>query len=974
MDFSAEKILAELNSKQREAVTFGEGPLLVVAGAGTGKTKVITHRIAYLIATKMAKPEEILALTFTDKAAAEMEERVDLLLPYGFASVEISTFHAFGDKILREYALELGLSPDLRVLSQPEQYIFFREHLFEFPLQKYRPLGDPTQFVQAMIGLFNRAKDEDVTPDDYLRFAKELERRAREHPEEEALREEAERQLELAESYRTYQELLLQEGKLDFGDQIALVLRLFREHPAVLKEVQGRFRFILVDEFQDTNYAQFQLLKMLAGGRRNLTVVGDDDQSIYKFRGAAISNILDFTEAFPDAHTVVLTENYRSTQAILDAAYQLIQHNNPDRLEVKINVDKKLHAHRDGPPVVEHLHHDSLMSEADAVAGLILERKEAEGYAFRDFAVLVRTKSDADPFLRALNVKGIPFRFSGNKGLYQQPEIQLLLSFLRTVANPEDSISLFHLASSELYMLNMRDLVRCNALAKKLNLPLFTVFGNVEQYDPLKSLSAESRATIAKIVADVNRYLRLSRDRPTGVLLYEFLQDSGLLHRLANAKDERGGLQVQNIAKFFDIVHNFGYIAQVDRVANFVSYLDLLIEAGDNPATAEADLDADAVQVLTVHKAKGLEFPVVFIVGLVQNRFPHSRRAERLSLPVELVKETLPSGDAHLQEERRLFYVAMTRAQRELYLTSARDYGGLRPRKISQFVVEALDRPRADQDYVRSSALQRIERHAPTPEPGSEAFAPIPEDQVIQLSFLQIDDYLTCPLKYKYVHVLRVPILPHHTVIYGKALHDAVDEYLRRKMRQMPVSLDDLVAIFENSWSSEGFVSREHEELRLQAGREALARFFEDHEQHGRLPLYVEKEFSFIWNHNRIVGRWDRVDKAADGFEILDYKSSEVSDPEKAQRKAKDSLQLAIYALAFREIYGEWPRRVKLYFLGSGLVGSVEVHEKMIEKARQKIAEAAAGIRKRNYEAKPNFLNCRYCAFADICPAVGGGK
>ncbi|HHM24160.1 MAG TPA: hypothetical protein ENJ23_03885, partial [Bacteroidetes bacterium] len=475
MEFSVEKIVEGLNPGQREAVTYGEGPLLVVAGAGTGKTKVITHRIAYLIASKAAKPEEILALTFTDKAAAEMEERVDLLLPYGFANVEISTFHAFGDKILREFALELGISPDLRVLSQPEQYIFFREHLFEFPLRKYRPLGNPTRFIESIIGLFSRAKDEDVTPDEYLRYAKELDRRARENPEDPALREEADRQLELAQTYVAYQQLLLQEGKLDFGDQIALVLRLFREHPAVLREVQQRYRFILVDEFQDTNYAQFQLLKLLAGDRRNLTVVGDDDQSIYKFRGAAISNILDFTEAFPDAHKVVLTENYRSTQAILDAAYQLIQHNNPDRLEVKIGVSKRLQARQDGPPVLKHLHLDTLMSEADMVAETIQKRREAEGYDYRDFAILVRANSDADPFLRALNVKGIPYRFSGNKGLYQQPEIQLLLSFLRTIANFEDSVSLYHLASSELYMLRSTDLVRCNVLANRLNLSLFDI-------------------------------------------------------------------------------------------------------------------------------------------------------------------------------------------------------------------------------------------------------------------------------------------------------------------------------------------------------------------------------------------------------------------------------------------------------------------------------------------------------------------
>ena len=297
MAFKPDDILEGLNELQREAVTHGEGPLLIIAGAGTGKTKVITHRIAWLVATKMAKPEEILALTFTDKAALEMEERVDILLPYGFANVFISTFHAFGDRLLREYSLELGWGGELKVLSRPEQLIFFRQHLFEFPLDYYRPLGSPTKFVEAMVTLFSRAKDEDVTPQEYLRFAQSLKEEAERNPKDGELSEEARRQEELARTYQLYQELMAKEGMLDFGDQVALALKLLRERSEVLREVQDRFKFILVDEFQDTNYSQFQLLKMLAARHQNLCVVGDDDQSIYKFRGAAISNILGFTDA-----------------------------------------------------------------------------------------------------------------------------------------------------------------------------------------------------------------------------------------------------------------------------------------------------------------------------------------------------------------------------------------------------------------------------------------------------------------------------------------------------------------------------------------------------------------------------------------------------------------------------------------------------------------------------------------------------
>lgn len=965
-----DRILEGLNPEQIEAVIHDQGPLLILAGAGTGKTKVITHRIAYLIATKQARPEEILALTFTDKAAAEMEERVDLLLPYGFANVWISTFHAFGDRVLREHALELGLSLDFRVLSRPEQIVFFREHLFEFPLKYYRPLSNPTHYIEAMITLFSRAKDEDISPEEYLSYAQKLQRKAQADPSNKELAELAAQQLEIAQAYKHYQELLAAEGKVDFGDQVTLTLKLFREHPLVLKRFRERFKYILVDEFQDTNYAQFELLKLLAGENGNLTVVGDDDQSIYKFRGAAISNILNFMEVYPQARLVVLTRNYRSPQSILDAAYRLIVHNNPDRLEVKQEVDKRPRAlFPEGEPV-QHLHCDTLSAEADRVARIIEEKIRSGQYTYRDFAILVRSNADADPYLRALNLRSIPHRFSGSRGLYSREEVRLLISFLRAIADFSDSVSLYHLASSEIYQLDMGDLIRCMNLAQRRNLSLHQVFEHLGQFSELEELSIESRATTTKLVSDIERYARLSRDYPAGVVLYQFLTESGYLARLIGAGEDQ---KVQNIARFFDVVAAFSHLAPDDRVFRFVPHLDLLMEAGDDPATAEADLDADAVQVLTVHKAKGLEFPVVFLVGLVDQRFPLRRRKEPIELPEELVKEILPRGDFHLHEERRLFYVGMTRAQRELYLTSARDYGGVRPRKVSQFVLEALDKPWADESYLKSSALEAIGRHAPPPSSIPESEEAIPEDQIINLSHLQVDDYLTCPLKYKYVHILRVPILLHHTVVYGRALHEAVREYHRRKVNQHPVTVEDLIATFEQAWISEGFLTREHEEQRLEAGRRALCRFFEEQERSGIWPTYVEEGFSFLLGNNRIVGRWDRVDVRDGQVYIVDFKSSEVRQQREADRRVRESLQMDIYALAYREVHGQIPDFVELHFLESGLVGRDKVTHERIERAVEKIQAAAAGIRARDYTARPGYMVCQFCAYSNVCPATVSG-
>ncbi len=458
-----EALLGGLDPDQLRAVTHGDGPLLVVAGAGTGKTQVITRRIAWLIATHRAKPSEILALTFTDKAADEMAVRVDQLVPYGYTDTAISTFHAFGDGLIREHALELGLPTDLRVLTRAEVVIFLREHLFEFELDAYRPLGDPTRFLAALATLFSRCKDEDISPADYAahadRVAVEAAALAEAAGVDDARREraasageEARRQAELARAYATYQSLLAANGCIDFGDQVALALRLVRTSAGARTAIAGRFRYILVDEFQDTNRAQAELVAALAERHRNVTVVGDDDQAIYAFRGAAIDNILDFRERYVGARTVVLRRNYRSLAPVLDAAYRLIRFNDPDRLEVRTGILKRLRAQRSAaaPPPVRLEVFATGSEEADWIAAEIGRRIEA-GAAPRDHAVLVRANGHADPILRALNMAGIPWRFSGTSGLYARPEVRLLLAFLRVVADLGSSVDLYALAASDVY-------------------------------------------------------------------------------------------------------------------------------------------------------------------------------------------------------------------------------------------------------------------------------------------------------------------------------------------------------------------------------------------------------------------------------------------------------------------------------------------------------------------------------------------
>ncbi len=981
-----EDIISNLNPEQLEAVTHGKGPLLVIAGAGTGKTLVITRRIASLI-DRGVRPERILALTFTDKAAYEMEERVDRLIPYGYTDVRISTFHAFGDAVLRDHALDIGLTPDFKVLTDPERIIFLKDNLFRFELSYYRPLGNPTKYIAAFLGLINRLKDEDISPEEYIAFSEGLKEDIETNGDKNELYGHAAQQMELARAYEMYQRLMYRNGYVDFGDQVVLPLKLFRQRPEILKLYREMFDYILIDEFQDTNYAQFQLVKLLASEDRNLTCVGDDDQSIYKFRGAAISNILNFKSAYPDLKEVVLTRNFRSYQGILDMAYRLITHNNPDRLEFKESVCKKLVASRGkGSNEVNYLDFDSVSSEAEGVAERILKERQTAKREFGDFAILVRANMDAEPFIKVLKQKGIPFRFSGSRGLYSTEEIRLIISFLRVITNFTDDLSLFHLATSDIYGIKAADIIPLNTLARRRMTPLFYLIkeaagkgadtgekGKDAGENPYGGrsllndlfISEEGVISLSRLIADVEDYAQRALNVRVGEVLYSYLQGTGYLQRLVEDESIAGVERVRNIAKFFDILFNIELSLNIDRANTLVKHLDTLIDAGFDPPTAEADMDADAVSIMTVHKAKGLEFPVVFMVSLVSDRFPRRRRREAIEIPPPLVKDILPEGGFHLQEERRLFYVGITRAKDRLYLTSARDYGGVRTKKASPFLTEALDTVKTGKVSVKTKSFESISRFSPAEEEKRQKV--LLSENVMTLSHYHIDDYLTCPLKYKYIHIMRIPVMPHHSVVYGRAVHEALSRYFKSKLEGRTISYKDLENVFKAAWRSEGFMSKEHEELRFKAGIDALKRFYEKDRENGINPSAVEKDFLIDMNRCKLKGRWDIIEERDGAPFIIDFKTSAVDEQKKADAKTRKNLQLFIYAFAYLKTFNRQAAGVELYFIESNIIGRTTVGEKEMEKVFKAVDDVLDGIGKKRFMPKPDVINCGYCVFNAIC-------
>jgi DNA helicase-2/ATP-dependent DNA helicase PcrA len=965
------RLLKGLDRDQRRAVTHGDGPLLVVAGPGTGKTQAITRRIAWLIATKRARPDEILALTFTDKAAREMQARVDELVPYGMADAAIHTFHAFGDGLIREFALELGLPSDLRLMTRAESVIFLRERLFQLALERYRPLADPTRFLEALVSLMSRAKDEDVTPAAYLAHAEALTASADAavHADADAARREAAAgQLELATAYSRATELMAEAGCIDFGDQVGLALRLLRERAAIRAEVQRRYRYVLVDEFQDTNVAQWELVRLVAAGTRNVTVVGDDDQSIYTFRGAALSNILGFTSTYPEARHVVLRRNYRSRAPILDAARRLIRHNDPHRLETRLGIDKQHIARRRArrAPAVRELAFDRPTDEADAVAAEIAERVAA-GTRPSDIAILVRTNADADAFVRALNVAGVPWRSSGATGLYTRPEVRELLAFLRTVADPGSTVDLYAVATGEPYRLGGTDLSALLELARRRHRSLWDVLVDLEAQPGIVRLGDGTRAAVRRLVADLRAASELAHRRPAGEVLYDHLKRSGRLMRLMAGASTEAEAALQDVAAFFTVIRDQARLLPDDRVPFVARHLQVLIDAGGDHRAADEPDDVDAVSIVTVHKAKGLEFPLVYLTGVVDGRFPGRGRRETLSLPAELCRrvDADAAAEAAHAEERRLFYVAMTRARDELVLTHTRRTEAGRARRPSPFLAEALDRP----------ATVATPHVGGTPtvldDPTTAVAAPVVPRAAstgpLELSYSQLDDYLTCPRRYRLRHVLRVPTPPHHALGYGSALHQAVAAYHASELRGAPLTEAALLDVFAMHWTGEGFLSRDHEEARFAGGQATLRRFRTDRLALATAPAAVERPFSFRLGGDRIRGRYDRVDETPGGAVITDYKSSDVRDQAKADQRARESLQLAIYALAHGAETGTPPAAVQLHFLDSGVVGRATLDEKRLTKARDRVSEAASGIRAGRFDATPDVVACGYCPFRDIC-------
>lgn len=993
-------IFDNLNDSQRKAATHGEGPLLIVAGAGTGKTTVVTQRIAWLVMEKKLPTDSILALTFTEKSAAEMEERVDVLLPYGYVDLWISTFHSFCERILKDNALEIGLPPDFKLLNETDQVMLVRQNLEAFDLNYYRPLGNPTKFVQALIKHFSRAKDENVMPDEYIEYAQsaqldrgDIDYAKKKDADDEEFTEE-QRMQEVANAYHVYQQLLLDNSALDFGDLILYTIKLFKTRPRVLKKYQGQFKYILVDEFQDTNYAQYELVKLLAGKKQNITVVGDDDQSIYKFRGAAISNILEFKKDYPTSTEVVLTENYRTVQNILDLSYKFIKQNDPNRLEyqlskgkidpkgapLKTKVSKKLKSTREGDGPLNHMAFTSHLEEASGVAKKIVEiKKENKKLQWGDFAILIRANAHANEFIAALSRLEIPYQYLASRGLYAQPEVMDVLAYLRMLDNYHESPALWRVLSFRHWNLPIQDLMTVSGYARRKSLSLFEALRKARV---IQGVGTKFVHATEKILAMIETHTQLAKTKSVLPVALQFMKDSGYLKDMTTKDSPENLERIVHLNQFFRMIETFETTNDDDSVKNFLHEFAEIQEAGDEGSMNQPwEEGPDAVKIMTIHGAKGLEFPYVFLVSLVDKRFPTIERKEQIELPDALIKEIIPEGDIHLQEERRLFYVGMTRSRDGLFLTSAEDYGGTRKKKPSRFLVELgfVEKAGASE---KIDPTERLQPPSPVEQQEIKDLSFLQKAIPARASFTQLRAFQTCPKQYKYAHILRLPIEGRYTFSFGKSIHNTLFDFFKRiresggteqtdlfdtkQKKQVIPSVDELVGIYEQQWIDDWYLSKEHADEYFVKGKKILRDFYESHNGTFPVPSHLEQPFHIKLGEHTFKGVIDRIDPAGEKnkVEIIDYKTGQL--PKGGKLSPDNKQQLQIYDLAVREVLGLEPITLSYYYLEANKKLSFASDEKVLKDLKEQLTEHVKGIRSSGFKPTPGFW-CKTCDFREIC-------
>ena len=1049
--------MTENTPAQLEAVTHLGGPLLILAGAGTGKTHTLVERFAWL-AEHGTPAEAILALTFSAAAADELRERIETRIgAAAYEELSVTTFQAFCARLLREEALEAGIDPFAAPVTAADRLAMLLERIDELPLASHDLRGNPSALLGSIVQRIDRLKAELVTAGDYEAWAAKL-------PEDgETARAKAVREREFAAIYAAHDRMLAEAGTLDVGDLVLHAFRLLRTKPHIRARLAARFRHVLVDEFQDTNFAQNLLLRVLVAEHGNVTAAADDDQAIYRFRGASTKNVADFRAEWPEAAVVRLSESFRAGARILAAADAVVAPD-PDR------IGKRLEA-RAGAPEGEVVFWRCAneRAQAQAVAADIERLVAREEVAPEDVCVLVRSvKGEGQAVAAALEERAVPYRLSGAAAFFQRAEVRDLLAWLRLLVDPGDAGAVVRALARPPIELRAIDLARCTQIARRRKLDMVAALGAAMESPQIPPEARDRIAVFLKTYRSAAGALDSTRP---DLYVHRLIERLGLRRQLLFAASTEVVERLVNLAKFGELAADYLRRSPQATAREFARAIAAVADAGLREEEAAAGDRPRCVQVMTMRAAKGVELDHVYVLGVMAARMPGPRQRTLEPIPDALIKEALPpdSKAAHVGEMRRLLHVAMTRARKRLViaypavtergstqppspfaeearaavggeweareeelfgpaetlqstfrllrdelLTTVAQVGGrlgelrfdtdldvshavvryLEVLKLSALmertrgglaVEEALPEVNArllqaataeQRDIFETSALDeylldaerdeklRARAVAQRTEPSLEQFLPRRGDGLV-LSASDIETYRTCPLKYKFARVFRIPSEPTLNQRFGILVHQVLERF--HQGGTTSGSLPELLGLLEAGWRRGGFGDSEEERQLRAKATQALLRYHERFQGEDSEPVWFERAFAFKLGPHLLRGRVDRVDKLPDGgYELIDYKTGRP----KSATQLQEDVQLSLYAVGARESWQLEAAHQAYYYVLDDEKVPVERSAEDRDWITDTVFEVAEGILGQGFEPTPSWSACSMCDYRIACPAA----
>ena len=899
-----------LDAAQRGAAGT-EGALRVIAGAGTGKTAVIAERFRRLVAAG-ADPASVLVMTFTDRAAREMRDRIEQLI--GADAPAVGTVHSIALGWLRADGWRVGVPARFRIVTGAERWILARELMWRLADPALTGDERPDDLVGPALQMLERLKQELVPLRRLSQWAAAAEDA-----------EKAELMLACVRLFAAYRRECRRLGLLDFDDLLERAVALLAENPSVLAAYRRRYPYVLVDEYQDLNLAQERLVELIATAP---FVVGDDDQSIYRFRGASRASLERFCSRFPAAGTVTLGRNHRSSRPIVAAAAALIG-NNPERLA------KDLVSRKAGPRVEIWECPDGdaeAAAIADEAAGLL-----AAGMAADRIAVLCRTNAIARPVADALAARGLPHVVIGGQGLLDRPEVRDAMAMLRALRDPSDQIATLRVLTRPPYDVDGEEAVRM-LRDSKARTPHSAVFDEL------------GAAAMSMDVRD---------------LFFELMNRTRYLEAATARSEPSAAARVAaNVSRFAERIAEFCE-ANADHSLNaYMKHLELVLLSGEDEAPGAPDIEGNAISVMTIHQAKGLEFDAVFVPALVEGRLPQSGRSQRFELPAAVLEPLVRGREDVVAEERRLLYVAMTRARRRLYLTRASHYEGGRRWRESRFLQEirgsgsvverSFSRPSPPAQALRASATRLGLTDRPTNGDGSTCPAPL------TLSYSSIQAYRDCPKHYWFRYEQRLPAAQSAEAVQGQILHEVLRRAGEARREGDEVTARRLRSWHASTWKETPFPDDRRAPTFKRIGLAQLEAF----RAAGGFdvaPEMVERDFSAAVDGFTLHGVIDRVDHTDSGWRIIDYKTG------RPLGRARRDLQVALYGLGAAGALGLAPAELEIVYLASGDRIRLEGVQALQAEARRIAAGVAEGVRAGRFESQPERRKCRLCPYRMAC-------